>query len=115
MLSQAVTLQDIYKEREKGMLCNFPDGKPRHSASTSWFGEEDEPFKDVLRGCEEFFALFSVKVESTLGKQRCSDGLYSSSPMMTKELKNCRGLREHGFNIYIVPMSRLTSGARIWY
>ena len=62
---------------------------------------------------KSLFALFSVQVESTLEKQRCSGGFYSSNSEMNNELTNCQRPREHGLNICAVLMPRLLYGTMI--
>ena len=62
-----------------------------------------------------FFALFSVQVESGLGKQRCAGGLCSINSEMNKELTNCQRPKEHGLNTCAVLMSRLIYDTMIWY
>jgi len=83
------TTGHIQGKGKKGCFATFPMASIDILLALAGLGEGDEPFKDVLRGCEEF--LCSLFCE---GGVRCSDGLYSSSSMMTKELTNCRGL--HG-------------------
>ena len=56
---------------------------------------------------KSLFALFSVQVESALGKQRCAGGFCSSNSEVNKELANCQRPTEHGLNTCAVLMSRL--------
>lgn len=61
------------RKGKEGMFCSFPEGKPHHSDNTSWFWWQMNRPKKFYVAVKSFFARFSVQVESTLGKQRCSD------------------------------------------
>ena len=70
-------------------------------------GEREEPSEEVLRGCEEFLCSIFCPSGVNIGEAKMLRCFCSSNSEMNKELTNCHQPREHGLNIYAVPMSRL--------
>ena len=65
------TTGHIQGKGKKGCFTTVLKASPTILRALADLGEGDEPSEEVLRGCEDFFALFSLQLESTLGKQRC--------------------------------------------
>ena len=84
------------------MLCNFPEGRPPQSDSTSWSGRRRWTIRRSSTWLSRVYLLFfSVQVESTLGKERCSDG--SSNSKMNKGLTNFLRLHQLWFQCCSSP------------
>ena len=113
-LTGSDTKGHIHEKGKNGCFVTFKKTKPTTMISLSGHGQGDEPSEEVLRNTlKSFFALFSLQVESALGKQRCAGGFCSINSEMNKELTNCQRPMEHGLNICAVLMSRLIDDTMI--
>ena len=66
------TTGHIHGKGEKGCFAIFVMASHTIMIALAGLGEEDDRPKKCYVAVKSLFALFSVQVESTLGKRRCS-------------------------------------------
>ena len=101
------TTGHIHGKGKNGCFADFMKASPTIVIALACLGEGEEPSEEVLRGCEEFLCSLFCPCGVHIGEAKMLRYFCSSYSEMNKELTNCHQPREHGLNIYAMPMSRL--------